>query len=112
MAYNVFPHSSSGVALFYSVFGWDAYMPILFKLLFPNIRYMGDKDCRIHLDAMRNIYMMMVHNLKTARDKCLPPINDPSKTDFKAGDMVQLKKKHTLTTAFDIKYKTSNRSCK
>ena len=34
---------------------------------------MGDEKFRIHLDAMREIYMMTVHNLRTGRDKCPPP---------------------------------------
>ena len=54
---------------------------------------------------------MTVLNLKTDGDKCPPPIKDPHKTDFKVGDMVLLKK-HTPTTAFDIKYKTSYQICK
>ena len=74
------------------MFRWDAYMPTLIKLLLPKIRYMRGKKCKIHLDAMREIYMMTVHNLKTARDKCPPPIKDHNETDFKVGDMVPLKK--------------------
>ena len=35
VAYNVFWHSSSEEAPFYLMFGWDAYMPTLFKLLLP-----------------------------------------------------------------------------
>ena len=35
---------------------------------------MGDENCHIHLDAMREIYIMTLLNLKTARDKCPPPI--------------------------------------
>ena len=55
--------------------------------------------------------MMTVLNLKTARDRYLPPINDPNKTDFKLGNMVLLEN-HTLTTAFDSKCKTRYRICK
>ena len=40
-------------------------MPTLFKLLMPKIRYVGDENCHIHLDVMKEIYMMMVLNLKT-----------------------------------------------
>ena len=54
----------------------NAYMPTLFKLLMPNIWYMGDENCHVHLDAMRKIHMMMVLNLKTVRVKCPPLIID------------------------------------
>ena len=73
MAYNVFLHPPIGEAPFYLIFDQDAYMPTLFKLLMPKIRYTGDENCCIHLDATRKIYILTVLNLKTARDKCLPP---------------------------------------
>ena len=109
MAY-VFLHSLSEEAPFYLMLGWDAYMSTLFKLLLPKIRYMGDEKCRIHLDAMKEVYMMAVCNLKTAIDKCPPSINNPNKTDFKIGDMVPLKN-HTPMTAFYCKYKLRFRIC-
>ena len=40
---------------------------------------------------MREVYMMAALNLQTARDKHLPPINNPNKTDFKVGDITLLK---------------------
>ena len=52
MAYNVFPHSSVGEAPLYLMFGHDSFMPTLFKLVLPKVRYMGDEECRIHLDAI------------------------------------------------------------
>ena len=70
MAYNVFPHSSAGDAPFYLIFGHVALMPTLFKVLLPKLRYMGDRGCKIQLDAMREIYMMALLNLKTDRGKC------------------------------------------
>ena len=91
MAYNVFLQSSTGEALFYLMFGHDTFMPNLFKLLLPKLRYMGDEKCRIHLDAMQEMYMMAILNLKTARDKCPPPIRDLDKKIFKIGDMVLIK---------------------
>ena len=57
MAYNVFPHSSSEEAPFYLMFGWDVYIPTLSKILLPKIRHMGDEKCRMHLDAIREIYI-------------------------------------------------------
>ena len=55
-------------------------MTTLFKLLLPKVRYMGGKKwCKINLDTMREIYMMAVINLKTDRDKSLPPQRPPQK---------------------------------
>ena len=73
MAYNLFPYSSLEETPLYLMFGCDAYMPTLFKLLLSNIRYMGHEKCRIHLDSMRDICMMTVLTLKTVGDKCPPP---------------------------------------
>ena len=83
MAYNVFLHSSAREAPFYSVFGHDTFIPTLFKLLLPKLRYMNNGKCRILLDAMWEIYMMARLNFKTSRHKCPPPVRDPDKTDFK-----------------------------
>ena len=58
----------------------------------------------IHLDAMEEIYMMTELNLKASRDIC-PSTMDHHKTDYNVENLVLLKN-HTLTTAFDIKYKT------
>ena len=69
MAYNVFPHSSAEDVPFYLMFEYGPFMPTLFKLLLTKLRYMDDEKCRIHLDAMQEIYMMAVLNLKMARDK-------------------------------------------
>ena len=49
---------------------------------------MGDERYKIDLDTMREIYMIVVLNIKIVRDKCLPRIWDPDKTGFKAGNMV------------------------
>ena len=111
MAYTIFPHSSAGEVPFYLIFECDPFMPTLFKLLLLKLRYMGDAKCRIHLDAMREICMMAVLNLKMARDKCPSQIRDPDKTDFKLRDMVLIKN-HTPKDTFDLKYKPSFRNCK
>ena len=58
----------------YLMFRHDAFIPTFFKLLLPKLRYMGDEKCRIHLNAMPEIYMMTVLNLKMARDKCPPQL--------------------------------------
>ena len=101
MTYNLFLHSSSGRSPIL-MFRWEDYIPILFALLLSKIRYLGDKKCRILLDAMREVDMMAALSLKTARDKCPPPINDPNIADIKLEDIL---KNHTLMRYFDSKYK-------
>ena len=111
MACNVFPHSSAGEAPFNLMFECDPFMPTLFKMLLPKLRYMGDKKYRIHLDAMQEIYTMSVLNLKMALDKCLPPVTDLNKTNFRIGGMALIKN-HTPKDTFDLKYKPSFRICR
>ena len=54
MAYNLFQHPTSlGMRrLINLTFECDPFMPPLFKLLLPTLRYMDDEKCRINLDAM------------------------------------------------------------
>ena len=48
------------------MFGHDPFILTLFKLLLPKCRYMDDEKCKIHLDAMQEIYMMAALNFKMA----------------------------------------------
>ena len=66
-------------------------MSTLFKLLLLKIRYMEEEKYIIHLDAMRDTYVMTVINLKTARDNFPPHTKDLHDADVKVGDMVPLK---------------------
>ena len=52
---------------------------------------------------MRKIYVKQVHNLKTAIDKCPPPIWDQDKAKFKVAYTVLLRN-HALPNIFDTKY--------
>ena len=40
----------------------------------PKICYMGDDECKIHLDAIREVYMLAVLNLKMSCDRYPLPI--------------------------------------
>ena len=60
---------------------------------------------------MRKIYMMTVLNLKTARDKCPPPIIDPHKTDFKVGRHGSFEESHP-NYSIGVIYMTSYQICK
>ena len=48
------------------MFGRDPRIP-LNDLLRPRIRYLGTDESILSLQAMRNIYNVVAHNLKTAR---------------------------------------------
>ena len=61
---------------------------------------MGDEECKIYLDAMKEIYMMAVINLKRAGGKCPPTTQAPDKPEFKV-DMVLLQN-HAPTNPFDM----------
>ena len=111
IVYNVFPHSSAGEAPIYLMFGHNPFMPTLFKLLIPKLRYMCNEKYRITSDTMQELYMMAGLNLEMASDRCPLPIRDPDKIDFKIGDMVLIKN-HTPKDTFDSKYQSSFRICK
>ena len=99
MDYNVCPRSLLDEHPFYSMFRYNAFMPTLFKLLLPKLRYMSYAGCKIKLVAMRQKYMIAGLSLKTVRDKCPPPIQDPDKAEFKIGDMVLLQNHAPINTS-------------
>ena len=63
---------------------------------------MDDEGCRIYPDAMTEIYMMAVHNLKVARDRCPPLTWDPDKAEFKVEKMVLLKKPQLMHLVLNV----------
>ena len=67
--YNFLPNKHSREAPFFLMFGRDPRI-LLNDLLRPRIRYLGTIESILSLQAMRNIYKMVTHNLKTAC-KCL-----------------------------------------
>ena len=91
MAYNILPHSATEESLFFLIYGRDIYLPTLHQFLQPKMRYMGDDKCRIHLDAMQKIYMMVVLNLKIFQDLHPPPTGNPQNTDLTVGDLILIK---------------------
>ena len=73
------------------MFGRDPLLPLT-KLLKPNIRYLGNDENILSLEALKNMYQLVVTNLKYARETGQPKTHVESK--LKEGDLV-LVKDHT-----------------
>ena len=82
------------------MFGRDAILP-LNKLLQPQVRYLGNDENILSMQALKNIYGMVAQNLKLARAKITDNIN-PIPTQLKEGDLVLIKD-HTAK-AFQPRY--------
>ena len=111
MAYNIFPHTATDDCPFFVMYGKDAYLPTLHNLLQPKIYYMGDDECRIHLDAMREVYMLALLNLKMSHDRYPPPMGNPYNYELKIGDLVLIKNQ-TPQSPFNARYRPSYRIIK
>ena len=93
-AYNFFPNEHSRESPFFLMFGRDPLIP-LNKLLRPKLRYLGNDEGILSLEALQNIYQLVVTNLKIAREKRQPSTIVDSK--LKEGDLVLIKD-HTAKT--------------
>ena len=82
------------------MFGRDAILP-LNKLLQPQVRYLGNDENILSMQALKNIYEMVAQNLKLAHAKITDNIN-PIPTKLKEGDLVLIKD-HTAK-AFQPRY--------
>ena len=103
--YNFLPNEHSREAPFFLMFGRDPRIP-LNDLLRPRIRYLGSDETILSLQAMRNIYKMVAHNLKTAR-KCLEKEATKFPTKVKTEDLIMLKRhdKKTFEPVYEGYYR-------
>ena len=53
------------------MFGRDPLLPLT-KLLKPKIRYLGNDENILSLEALKNMYQLVVTNLRYAREKRKP----------------------------------------
>ena len=67
-AYNFFPNEHSKESPFFLMFGRDPRIPLQ-KMLTPKIRYLGDDENILSIEALKKIYYLVAQNLKIARDK-------------------------------------------
>ena len=52
---------------------------------------MGDDECKIHLDTLREVCILAVLNLKLSHDRYPPPMGNPHNDEPKIGDLVLTK---------------------
>ena len=91
-AYNFIPNEHSRESPFFLMFGRDPVLP-LNTLLGPKMRYLGNDQNILSLEALKNIFEIAATNLKMAREKG-DPENSPLPTKLQPGDTV-LVQNHT-----------------
>ena len=88
-AYNFFPNEHSRESPFYLMFGRDPRLP-LNTLLQPKIRYLGDEENILSLEALQRIYLLVAENLRLARER-MHKNQQPHPTKLRPGDMVMIR---------------------
>ena len=68
VTYNFLPNEHSRESPFFLMFGRDAILP-LNKLIQPQIRYLGNDENILSMQALKNIYEVVTQNLKLAHAK-------------------------------------------
>ena len=86
------------------MYGRDTLLPLT-KLLQPKVRYLGNVENILSLEALKNIYELVVTNLKLACEKRQPNLSINPK--LKEGDLA-LVKDHTAK-AFQPRFKGNYR---
>ena len=67
------------------MFGRDPFSPVA-KLLEPRPRYYGEREGALKMDTLRRLYMVVVQNIRKAREKI--PGKEEEPHSFKVNDMV------------------------
>ena len=75
------------------------------KLLQPKVRYLGNNENILSLEALKNIYQLVVTNLKLAHEKRQPNLYINPK--FKEGDLALIK--DHMVKAFQPRFKGNYR---
>ena len=104
LEWDFLPNEHSRESPFFLIYGRDPLLP-LNKLLQPKVRYLGNDENILSPEALKNIYQLVVTNLKLAQEKRQPNVHlDPK---LKEGDLV-LVKDH-IAKAFQPRFKGNYR---
>ena len=84
------------------MFGRDPITPVA-KLLEPRPRYYGERGSALKMDTLRRLYMIVVQNIRKAREKL--PKKEDGPHNFKVNDMVLVKDPDAAV--FKTRYETN-----
>ena len=99
-AYNFLPNEYSRESPFFLMFERDPILPIN-KLLQPKVRYLGNDENILSLEALKNIYKLAATNLQNARKRY--GSTTPVEKKIKDGDLVMIK--NNARKSFEPRYK-------
>ena len=99
VAYNFLPNEYSRESPFFLMFGRDPILP-LNNLIKPEVRYLGNDENILYLEALKNIYEIAATNLKHAREHY--GSKTPVEKHIKDGDLVLIK--NNVRKPFEPRY--------
>ena len=67
IAYNFLPNEHTRESPFFLMFGRDPRIPLT-EALRPRLRYLGNDDVILSLEALKNMYLIVTENLRRARE--------------------------------------------
>ena len=67
VAYNFLPNQHAQESPFFLMFGRDPRIPLT-EALRPRLRYLGNDDVILSLEALKNMYLIVTENLRSARE--------------------------------------------
>ena len=89
--YNALPNEHSREAPFFLMFGRDPRLP-LNDFLRPKLRYLGNDEVIISLEAMKKIYKLAAQNLKLARERMNKKKQQAKPTKLETGALIMVKR--------------------
>ena len=89
-AYNFVRNKHSEDSTFFLMFGRDAYAPLV-QLLNTRLRYVLNGKNLIALDALQDVYALVIHNLKLSRERQADKFLTYPIPEFNVGNKVLIK---------------------